>query len=192
MNDGRPLSDSRPPVADPPARSGEVRRWAWRERRLELALIPAIIVADQVTKALVRARIPLYDTVEIVPGWLNLTHIENTGAAFGLLGGAELPYKAAVLSIVAVIALLGFAVYSTLASPHDRQARAGFALIIAGAAGNLFDRIRFGAVTDFVDVVLWGWHFWVFNVADSAITVGVIAVILDSLLPERSRVPSSS
>jgi signal peptidase II len=154
-------------------------------------LVPSVVVADQVTKALVRSRIPLHDSIEVVEGWLNLTHIENTGAAFGLLGGVELPYKAALLSIVAVIALLGFALYSTLASPHDRFARFGFALIIAGAAGNLFDRLRFGAVTDFVDVVLWGWHFWVFNVADAAITIGVIAVIIDSLGPVR-HVPSTS
>lgn len=178
--------------AGPDAASPQMRRpWAWRERRLELVLVPSVIVADQVSKALVRSRVPLYDSIEVIEGWLNLTHIENTGAAFGLLGGIELPYKAALLSIVAVVALLGFALYSTLASPHDRFARFGFALIIAGAAGNLFDRLRFGAVTDFVDVVLWGWHFWVFNVADAAITVGVIAVIIDSLGPVR-HVPSTS
>lgn len=185
MNDGTPLQQPGPagePESIPPA---SPFGWYWKDRRLELVLVPSIIVADQVTKALVRARVPLYESIEVIPGWLNLTHIENTGAAFGLLGGVDLPYKAALLSIVAVVALLGFAVYSTLASPHDRLARLGFALIIAGAAGNLFDRLRFGAVTDFVDVVLWGWHFWVFNVADAAITTGVIAVILDSLGPVR-------
>ncbi len=192
MTDDRPTAEPAPPLAENPSDPGAPgSRWNWRERRLELVLIPALVAADQVTKALVRARIPLFDTIEIVPGWLNLTHIENTGAAFGLLGGVELPYKAALLSIVAVIALLGFAIYSTWASPHDRMARLGFALIIAGAAGNLFDRLRFGAVTDFIDVVLWGWHFWVFNVADSAITVGVIVVILDSLRSV-THVPSTS
>jgi len=191
MSDDRPLGDSAAAPAETPPPALPARRWDWRDRRLEVVIVASLVAADQATKALVRARIPLFDSIEIIPGWLNLTHIENTGAAFGLLGGVELPYKAALLSIVAVIALLGFAVYSTLASPHDRIARLGFALIIAGAAGNLFDRIRFGAVTDFVDVVLWGWHFWVFNVADSAITVGVVVVILDSLRSV-THVPSTS
>lgn len=191
MSTDHPLSDPESSTRPGAATSTVRPRWTWRDRRLELVLIPSLVAADQASKALVRSRIALYDSIEIIEGWLNLTHIENTGAAFGLLGGVELPYKAALLSIVAVVALLGFALYSTLASPHDRFARFGFALIIAGAAGNLFDRLRFGAVTDFVDVVLWGWHFWVFNVADAAITVGVIAVIIDSLGPVR-HVPSTS
>lgn len=185
MTDDSVVPQQAPPADEAASAPAVSRRWTWRDRRLELFLIPAVIVADQAAKALVRARIPLYSSIEIVPGWLNLTHIENTGAAFGLLGGIDLPYKAALLSIVAVAALLGFAVYSTLASPHDRFARVGFALIIAGATGNLMDRLRLGAVTDFVDVILGNWHFWVFNVADSAITIGVIAVIVDSLGPVR-------
>ena len=152
-----------------------------RSRRLEIALIAAILVADQITKALVRAYVPLHDSVTIVAGWLNLTHVRNTGAAFGFLNGADFPYKQAVVALAATAALIGIALYAARVSSHERLARVGLAMILAGAIGNLVDRLALGSVVDFVDVVLGGWHFWAFNVADSAITLGVIAMMIDMI-----------
>jgi signal peptidase II len=154
---------------------------AFQLRRFEMGLIAAVLVADQTTKALVRAHIPLHESLTVVSGVLNLTHVRNTGAAFGFLNAVDFPYKAAVVALAATAALIGIALYAARVSSHERLARIGLAMILAGAVGNLVDRLWLGSVVDFVDVVLGGWHFWAFNVADSAITIGVIAMMIDMI-----------
>jgi signal peptidase II len=150
-------------------------------RRFEFGLMTLIVAFDQATKALVRAKMPLQSTLEIVPGLLNFTHIRNTGAAFGVLNAVDFPYKAALLTGVAVIALGTIGIYAASLAREQFLARVGLALVVGGAAGNLIDRVTIGSVVDFVDV-FWGeYHFWAFNVADSAITVGVAVVILDMM-----------
>jgi signal peptidase II len=148
---------------------------------LEIALIAGIVALDQLTKLLVRREIPLHDSVTVMPGLLNLVHVRNTGAAFGFLNAVDFPYKPAVVALVATAALMGIALYAARMSSHERLARAGLALILGGAVGNLIDRLALGSVVDFVDVVLGGWHFWAFNVADSAITLGVVAMLADMI-----------
>jgi signal peptidase II len=140
-----------------------------------------VVVADQVTKALVRAFVPLHESRTLVPGLLDLTHVQNTGAAFGILNAADFPWKQAVIAVIATAALISIAVYAARLSPHQRLARLGLALVLGGAAGNLIDRVTTGAVVDFVDVYWRSYHFWAFNVADSAITVGVIGMMLEML-----------
>jgi signal peptidase II len=140
-----------------------------------------IVALDQATKALVRARLPLHGEIPIVPDFLSLTHIRNSGAAFGILNAAEFPFKATVIALVATAALVGIALYAARLSPHQRVARFGLALILGGAAGNLIDRVATGYVIDFVDAYWRDYHFWAFNVADSAITVGVGMMVLDML-----------
>ncbi|HSK09210.1 MAG TPA: signal peptidase II [Vicinamibacterales bacterium] len=144
-----------------------------------------IVVADQATKALVRARLPLHASETIIPGLLDLTHVRNTGAAFGILGGVDLPYKAAFIALLATAALVAVAAYAAQLSPHQKLARVGLALILGGAVGNLIDRVTLGYVLDFVDVYWGDWHFWAFNVADAAISVGVVGMLLDLALPAR-------
>jgi signal peptidase II len=146
-----------------------------------LGLAGAIVALDQLTKALIRAYVPLHSSRTIIPGVLDLTHVQNSGAAFGLLNAADFPYKAAVIALVATAALVSIAVFAAGLSPHQRLARIGLALILGGAAGNLVDRVTTGSVVDFVDVYWRQYHFWAFNVADSAITVGVIGMMLDVL-----------
>ncbi|MEQ1759599.1 MAG: signal peptidase II [Vicinamibacterales bacterium] len=140
-----------------------------------------VVILDQATKALVRARFELFDSIEVIPGLLNLTRIHNTGAAFGMLNGADMPFKTAVLALVAAGALIGLALYAASLPAEQRMTRFGLALIIGGAAGNLIDRVVSGYVVDFVDVYFGSWHFWAFNVADAAITAGVSLMILDML-----------
>ena len=152
-----------------------------RLRRLELGLAAAIIAADQAAKAVVRANIPLHESVTVVPGFLYLTHVRNTGAAFGFLNAVDFPYKSVVVALIATAALMAIAVYAARVSPHERVARVGLAMILGGAIGNLIDRLAFGSVVDFVDVVFGSWHFWAFNVADSAITLGVVAMMIDMI-----------
>jgi signal peptidase II len=148
-------------------------------RRLELILVVSIVVADQITKALVRRAMELHDTIEVVPGLLNLTRVHNTGAAFGMFNSMEFPYKTAVLTVVATLALAGVAWYAATVPASERLARFGVASILGGAIGNLIDRATVGYVLDYVDVHYAGWHFWAFNVADAAISIGVVLMILD-------------
>jgi signal peptidase II len=150
-------------------------------RRLELWLPIAIVVLDQVTKALVRSMVPLSSTVAVVPGFVNFTHVQNTGAAFGLLNTADFPLKTVVIIVFAITAMAAVGWYAAQLGRDQLVARLGLALIIGGAAGNLLDRVVVGSVIDFVDVYWRTYHFWAFNVADSAITVGVGIMILDML-----------
>ena len=150
-------------------------------RRIEIWLPVVIVIADQVTKALVRRSLPLHESIAVVPGFLDFTHVRNTGAAFGFLDAIDFPFKATVIAIVATGALIGVALYAAGLAQHQRLARVGLALIIGGAAGNLIDRIVVGSVVDFVDVYWRTYHFWAFNVADSAISIGVAVMILDMI-----------
>ncbi|MGH9383679.1 MAG: signal peptidase II [Vicinamibacterales bacterium] len=150
-------------------------------RRLELSIAVAVVVLDQITKAIVRDRLPLHDSVVLVPGFLDLTRVHNTGAAFGMLNTVDFPLKTLALSIVALVALAGVGWYAVSVPLADRLARIGVAGILGGAVGNLIDRATTGYVLDFVDAYWRGWHFWAFNVADAAITIGVAFMILDIL-----------
>ena len=150
-------------------------------RRLELVVSVTVVILDQITKALVRPALALHESREVIPGFLDLTRVHNTGAAFGMLNGAEFPFKTLVLSLVAAVALGGVAWYAATVPLSDRLARLGIAGVLGGAIGNLIDRARSGYVLDFVDAYYGDWHFWAFNVADAAITLGVIFMILDIL-----------
>ena len=107
--------------------------------------------------------------------------MHNTGAAFGMFNSLEFPGKTIVLTVVASLALLGVAWYAASIPRSDRLARVGVACILGGAIGNLIDRATAGYVLDFVDASWGGWHFWAFNVADAAISIGVVLMILDLL-----------
>ena len=150
-------------------------------RRLEIWLPILIVAIDQLSKALVRAMVPLHESITIVPGLMDFTHVRNTGAAFGILNLAEFPFKTVVIAVIASAALIGVGMYAASLAHHQLVARIGLALIIGGAAGNLIDRVLAGSVVDFVDVYWQTHHFWAFNVADSAISVGVAIMILDML-----------
>lgn len=150
-------------------------------RRLELVTALAIVGLDQATKAALRPRLALHESLEIVPGLLNLTRVHNTGAAFGLLDAADFPLKPVVLTLVAIAAFSAVAWYALTVPPSDRLARVGVACVLGGAVGNLIDRVAYGYVLDFVDVYWRGWHFWAFNAADASITIGVGLLILDML-----------
>jgi signal peptidase II len=157
-----------------------------RPRRLEIWLPLAIVAFDQLTKAIVRNTLPLHDSLTVIPGLVDFTHVRNSGAAFGFLNAVDFPFKTAVIAVVATAALVGVGMYAASLAHHQLVARIGLALILGGAAGNLLDRVIVGSVVDFVDVYWRGWHFWAFNVADSAISIGVAVMILDMLTPTRS------
>jgi signal peptidase II len=140
-----------------------------------------LVVLDQITKALVVGALELHEYRPLVPGLLSLSHVRNYGAAFGILSDADLPYQAALFSGLSFVALLAIAGYAWRLPVESRLPQAALALILGGAIGNLIDRVRLGYVVDFVHVY-WKQHQWPdFNLADSAITVGVGLLILDIL-----------
>ena len=151
-------------------------------RRLELFIALTIVVLDQWTKALVRGRLELHDSIDVVAGWLSFTRVHNTGAAFGMLNAADFPFKTVVLMLVAGGALAGVAWYAASLPDDNKVARAGIAGVLGGAIGNLIDRATAGYVLDFVDAYWGTWHFWAFNVADAAITVGAVLMLFDVAL----------
>ena len=152
-----------------------------QSRRLELWLPLGVVFLDQATKAIVRETLPLHSSVTVVRGLIDFTHVRNSGAAFGILSAADFPLKSVVIAVIATAALIAVGLYAASLAHHQLVARVGLALIIGGAAGNLLDRIVAGSVVDFVDVYWRTYHFWAFNVADSAISIGVAIMILDML-----------
>ena len=148
---------------------------------MEIWIALAIVIADQITKAIVRQRFELHESVTVIPGFFDLTRVHNSGAAFGLLNAADFPFKTVVLSLISSAALAGVALYAAMLPPSQWLARIGLAFILGGAAGNLIDRLTAGFVVDFFDFYWRDWHFWAFNIADAAITVGVALMILDMI-----------
>jgi signal peptidase II len=147
--------------------------------RLAYALIAAgVFVADQVTKGLVESRIAPFALVTVIPHLFNLTNTKNPGAAFGLFADSPAPWKTAFLVVVS--ALLIAIVLSVVWRSRrlDWQAGLGLSLILGGALSNLADRIRFGRVVDFLDLYFRNYHWYTFNVADSAIVVGACFLIV--------------
>jgi signal peptidase II len=138
-----------------------------------LAVAAVVVVLDQIVKAIVMARLLVGVPVTIIDGLLSFTLVMNPGLAFGLLGGLPAAWRwlVALLSIAALLILARVAV--RVLAEGGRLDTLAIGLVFGGAVGNLIDRARFGAVVDFVDVYYRNFHWWAFNVADSAITVGV-------------------
>jgi signal peptidase II len=166
------------PGAPAPVPSSLARSYA---RPFEIITIVGVVLFDQLTKEIVRRTIDLGRTFSVIDGFLDLTHVENRGAAFGLLNAADFPYKPLVMIAIAAIALIAIAAYATQLGFHERLARFGLSLILGGAFGNLIDRALSGHVVDFVDVYWGDSHFWAFNMADAAITIGAALVLIDMI-----------
>ena len=145
----------------------------------------AVVVLDQWTKWLVELHLAHHVAQPIVPNLLNLTHVRNTGVAFGLFASHGLS-ASWVLTGLGLVALSAVSLYFGYASPRDRSLLVALALVVGGAVGNLIDRIASGAVTDFIDVYV-GTHHWPsFNVADAAISIGIVLMAIDSLWSRRA------
>jgi signal peptidase II len=147
-----------------------------------------IIAVDQLTKVLVNNAVSLFETRTLIPGLVNLAHVRNEGVAFGLFNEFDLEHKWVFTTLLALGALAGITLYARHIRPEERLARIGLSLILGGAIGNLVDRVRQGYVLDFVDVYVGNWHFWAFNVADAAVSIGAVLVFVD-LLFVRAHVP---
>lgn len=145
----------------------------------------AVVLIDQITKALVVATLPLYASRTLIPNLVDLVHVQNAGVAFGLFNDFAHPLRSVVTIALALVALVGIGYYARQLRPEERMARIGLFLILGGAVGNLLDRIRQGFVTDFIDVYWHNWHFWAFNAADAAISVGATLIFIELLITSR-------
>ncbi len=150
-------------------------------RRYHLLIAVAVVCLDRVTKWVVAKNIALYDSIQVIPSFFRITHVPNTGAAFGLFADSPSQWKIAVLVLFSIIAL---AIVSTLLwrNSHSMNTTGiGLSLILGGAMGNLWDRLISGRVVDFLLFYI-GDHQWpAFNVADSAIVVGAGLLVIEIL-----------
>ncbi len=147
------------------------------------AIVAAVIILDQCTKLLVMQRFRLYESMPVIPGFFNLTHVRNRGAAFGILSGLHGSWRTVFFIVVSLVALSVLAVL--VRKTGERLTLVAYALISGGAAGNLIDRVRFGEVVDFIEWYYRSFHWPAFNVADSAITVGVGLLMIEMLFVQR-------
>jgi signal peptidase II len=137
-----------------------------------LAIILCTIAFDQLTKAWIVDSLGLYESWQVVPGFFNLVHVTNSGAAFSLLANVDSPWRHYFFLGVGSLAMVGLSIAYLKLRKVNRYYSLALALIAGGAAGNLIDRIRFGAVIDFLDLYVGRYHWPAFNVADSAICIG--------------------
>jgi signal peptidase II len=144
-----------------------------------LILSLVIILADAWTKWLVSSRIDLHESIPLIPDFLQLVHVRNTGAAFGIGANADSAIVPLLLNLGAIGVFFVVVAYAFRAAVTDRILQTGLHLILGGAIGNLIDRFRLHYVVDFVDVFVKSHHWPAFNVADSAICVGIALLFLD-------------
>ncbi len=163
--------------------------------KMFLAGVIASLPLDVVTKYWVSSGIVYGDRVEVIEGFFYITHVRNPGAAFSMFADAPEPFRQwFFLGATSLAIVLIFSFYRNL-TPRDRLSGLALGLILGGALGNLYDRVRVGEVIDFLHVRLWAGYSWPdFNVADSAIVIGVVLLILELIATESAErgAPSGS
>ncbi len=147
------------------------------------AIAASMIALDQYTKHLVMQRFLLHESVTVIPGFFNLTYVRNKGAAFGILSGVQGAWRTVFFIVVSLVALSVLMVL--VRKTGERLSLVAYALISGGAVGNLIDRVRFGEVVDFIEWYYRSFHWPAFNVADSAITVGVGLLMIEMLFLQK-------
>src|SRR5437588_2762757 len=146
-------------------------------RRYHLLITILAVLGDRISKWLVAKNILLHDSVVVIPGFFRLTHVQNSGAAFGLLSDSPSPWKVGVLILFSLAALLVVSALLWKNSHAVNSTAVGLALIMGGALGNLWDRLLTGKVVDFLDFFVSGYHWPAFNIADSAIVIGAVLLV---------------
>ena len=142
-----------------------------------------LVLADQISKTIVVKTMSLYESIPVIQNFFHFTYITNDGMAFGI----NFPFGYYIFTIVSVLLTLFLFWYLWSVRTHSIVIRLGISFIIAGAIGNLIDRIFLGAVIDFLDFMIGNFHWYVFNLADSYVTVGMVLVLVDSIILEKKR-----
>jgi len=143
-----------------------------RIRYIFLAFL--ILLSDRVSKSAITDHFELGQPVAVIDGLFNITYVQNTGIAFGFFSTLSSPVKVLILSLVAGIAAIVVVIYSLRHDPRNSMLQVALAMILAGALGNLYDRILYGYVIDFLELHVRGYYWPSFNIADTSISIGVI------------------
>jgi len=146
-----------------------------------------ILFVDQWTKHAVQQRLVLYQKVEVIQGFFNLVHVRNTGGAFGIFGGEKGGLSSWLFVIVSLVAIGSILFLFFRLKEDEKTLSLSLSLVVSGAIGNLIDRLRYGEVVDFLDFYLFSYHWPAFNIADSAICVGIGLMALELLIRDRKK-----
>ena len=146
-----------------------------------MILAAVIVIADQITKAIATAELTMYKAVAVMP-MFNFTLMHNEGAAFSFLSDAG-GWQRWFFTIISLVVSIVLVFWIKKLKPEEKIQAMAFSLILGGAVGNLIDRVRFGYVVDFIEIYYHQYSWPAFNIADSAITIGVIILIVDTLFP---------
>jgi signal peptidase II len=146
-----------------------------------VTLSPVLIIIDQITKFYIDSKMSVHQSIEVISGLFNITYVRNPGSAFGFLAGASAEFRSIFYLIITMLAV-GLILYYVAKSDDDENLTPlSLSLILSGAVGNMIDRIRFGEVIDFLDVYIGSLHWPAFNVADSAISIGAVILIVEMI-----------
>ena len=140
---------------------------------------------DRFTKWLIERHVSFLDTYRVIPGFFDIVHSENRGVAFGLLNDSTFEWRNTLLVVASLVAVVGVSILLWKPRQFDRVSIWGFSLVLGGAAGNVFDRILSGRVTDFLLFYIRQYQWPAFNVADSAIVIGSGLLLIDLVRPKR-------
>jgi signal peptidase II len=149
-----------------------------------LFLVAFTLILDRWTKALIHSRFDLNETTTVIDGFFNITYVRNTGVAFGIFSSISSPAKSLLLSVFTAFAAIVVITYSIRSPARNRLLQTSLALILGGALGNLYDRLAYGYVIDFLELYVRTYHWPSFNVADSAISVGVALLAFEIIRNE--------
>lgn len=141
-----------------------------------------VILIDQATKSFIAKSFKLYESMVVIQHFFSLTYTRNPGAAFGFLAGQDGHFRAIFFLLISCVALVFLVYFFMNTPPEERFSLAAISLILGGAIGNFLDRVKMGEVIDFLDFYIGQHHWWIFNVADSAITVGISILVLQMFL----------
>jgi signal peptidase II len=164
----------------------EGREPAESMRKYFFLIAATVLLLDRITKRVVAGNIPLHESVVVIPGFFHLTHVQNTGAAFGLFAESSAQWKVGALVLFSVLALVVVCGLLWKNGHSFSTTTVGLSLILGGAMGNLWDRLFTGHVVDFLDFYVGSYHWPAFNVADSAIVVGALLLVSEILFAKPS------
>jgi len=150
-------------------------------------LVAATLAFDRWTKALIQKRFDLNASMSVIDGFFNITYVRNTGVAFGIFSSISSPAKSVLLSVFTACAAVVVITFSVRTPAHNRLLQIALSLVLGGALGNLYDRLAYGYVVDFLELYAGNYHWPSFNVADTAISIGVALLAIEII---RNEAPS--
>jgi len=142
-------------------------------------LVAFTLILDRWTKSLIHSQFELNESIPVIDGFFNITYVRNTGVAFGIFSSISSPAKSVLLSLFTIVAVVVVIVYSVRSPVRNRLLQVALGFILGGALGNLYDRISYGYVIDFLEFYFHSYHWPAFNVADSAISTGVVLLAIE-------------